>query len=64
VINFGAFSARKIHEAESAPLTRLVTVDDRSASFDGLQIGNAWSQTYYDGPFHLPLRAAEDVPLV
>jgi riboflavin biosynthesis pyrimidine reductase len=64
VITFGAFSARKTREADSAPLTRLVTVDDRSAAFEGLQIGNAWSQTYYDGLFHLPLRAAEDVPLV
>jgi 5-amino-6-(5-phosphoribosylamino)uracil reductase len=64
VITFGAFSARKIREADSAPLTPLVTVNDRSAAFDGLQIGNAWSRTYYDGMFHLPVRAAEDVPLV
>jgi riboflavin biosynthesis pyrimidine reductase len=64
VISFGAFSDRKMREAESAPLTRLFTLADRSAEFDGVQIGNAWSQTYYDGLFHLPLRAEEDVPLV
>jgi 5-amino-6-(5-phosphoribosylamino)uracil reductase len=64
VISFSAFSARKVREAESAPLTSLLTVDDRSAAFDGLQIGNVWSQTYYDGLFHLSVRAAEDVPLV
>jgi riboflavin biosynthesis pyrimidine reductase len=64
VINFAAFSDRKMREAESARLTPLLTLDDHLAAFDGLQIGNTWSQRYYDGPFHLPLRAAEDVPLV
>jgi len=64
VISFGAFSDRKMREAESAPITRLCTLDDRSDAFDGLQIGNAWSQAYYDGLFHLPLRVAQDVPLV
>ena len=32
---------------------RLVTVDDRSAEWPLLEIGNAWSRRYYDGPFHL-----------
>jgi riboflavin biosynthesis pyrimidine reductase len=64
VISFGAFSDRKTREAEAAPLTRVLTVDDRSAAFDSLQIGNAWSQAYYDGPFHLSVRAAVDMPLV
>jgi riboflavin biosynthesis pyrimidine reductase len=64
VISFGAFSDRKMREAAAAPLTRLLTLADRSAAFDTLRIGNAWSQAYYDGQFHLPLRAAEDVPLV
>jgi riboflavin biosynthesis pyrimidine reductase len=64
VISFGAFSDRKTREAEAARLTPLCTLDDRSDAFDGLPIGNAWSHTYFGGPFHLPLRAAEDVPLV
>ena len=64
MISFGAFSDRKVREAEAAKLTRFFTLDDRSAAFDSLRIGNAWSREYYDGLFHLPLRAAADVPLV
>lgn len=36
-----------------ADVRRLVTIEDRSSYFDLLSIGNAWSRTYYDGPFHL-----------
>ena len=32
---------------------RMVTLEDRSAGWPVLEIGNAWSRRYYDGPFHL-----------
>ena len=32
---------------------RLVTIEDRSADWPVLEIGNAWSRRYYGGPFHL-----------
>lgn len=32
---------------------RLVTIEDRSSAWPVLEIGNAWSRRYYDGPFHL-----------
>jgi riboflavin biosynthesis pyrimidine reductase len=64
VTSFGTFSDRKAREAESAPLTRLSTVDDRSAAFDSVQIGNGWSHDYYDGLFHLHARESENMPLV
>jgi riboflavin biosynthesis pyrimidine reductase len=32
---------------------RLITVEDRSAEWPVLEIGNVWSRRYYDGPFHL-----------
>jgi uncharacterized protein (TIGR03086 family) len=35
VINFAAFSDRKMREAESARLTPLLTLDDHVAAFDG-----------------------------
>jgi riboflavin biosynthesis pyrimidine reductase len=31
----------------------LVTVEDRSAQFPVIPIGNAWSRRYYGGPFHV-----------
>jgi riboflavin biosynthesis pyrimidine reductase len=64
VTSFRAFCDRKAREAESTPLTRLNTVDDRSAAFDGVEIGNGWSHDYYDGLFHLPARGAENLPSV
>lgn len=32
---------------------RLVTIEDRSAAYPVMPIGNAWSRKYYDGPFHV-----------
>lgn len=32
---------------------RLVTIEDRSSEWPVLEVGNAWSRRYYDGPFHL-----------
>jgi diaminohydroxyphosphoribosylaminopyrimidine deaminase/5-amino-6-(5-phosphoribosylamino)uracil reductase len=34
-------------------IRRLITIEDRSAEFPVIAIGNAWSREYYDGPFHL-----------
>ncbi len=30
-----------------------MTIEDRSADFPVIPIGNAWSREYYDGPFHV-----------
>jgi riboflavin biosynthesis pyrimidine reductase len=64
VADFAAFAERKTREAESAVIAPFRTVDDRSAAFDCVQIGNAWSQERYDGLFHLPARGPADVPFV
>jgi riboflavin biosynthesis pyrimidine reductase len=32
---------------------RLITVEDRSSDWPVTPIGNDWTRTYYDGPFHL-----------
>jgi riboflavin biosynthesis pyrimidine reductase len=42
---------------------RLVTVDDDSARWPVLQIGNTWSRRYYDGAFHL-FEVPADLPAV
>ena len=34
-------------------IRRLITIEDRSAEFPVIAIGNDWSREYYDGPFHL-----------
>ena len=62
--DFAAYAAKKVREAEAAPIARLSTVEDRSAAFDCVQIGNAWTQEHYDGLFDLPLRIAADVPSI
>jgi riboflavin biosynthesis pyrimidine reductase len=64
VLDFDRFAERKTREAETAPVTRLSTVDDRSAAFNCIQVGNAWSQAQYDGLFNLPTQGVADLPLV
>jgi riboflavin biosynthesis pyrimidine reductase len=64
VVSFGEFSDRKTRDATSAPLSRLVTLDDRSSGFATVQIGNAWSSQQYDGLFHLPDDAGSERPLI
>lgn len=61
---FGAFAEKKTRDAQSAQIARLKTLDDRSAAFDVVQIGNNWSQTLYDGLFHLPSQGPAGLPLV
>ncbi len=34
-------------------IRRLITIEDRSAEWPVIAIGNDWSRQYYDGPFHL-----------
>lgn len=34
-------------------INRLVTIEDHSQRFPVTSIGNEWSRTYYDGPFHV-----------
>jgi len=64
VTSFAAFCDRKAREAETTPLTRFSTVDDRSAAFHGVEIGNGWSHDYYDGLFHLPAREPGNLPWI
>jgi riboflavin biosynthesis pyrimidine reductase len=62
VADFAAFAERKTREAEAAPIVHLKTVEDRSAAFGCVQIGNAWTQEYYDGLFSLPARREDGLP--
>lgn len=64
MLDFDRFAERKTREAETAKITRLSTAGDRSAAFDCIQVGNAWSQEHYDGLFNLPAQRAAELPLV
>jgi riboflavin biosynthesis pyrimidine reductase len=64
VTDFAAFAAGKARAAETANIANLETVDDRSAAFGCVQIGNAWSQEHYDGLFLLPAGARGGLPCV
>ncbi len=64
MVSFGAFSDRKTRAAAGAPLSRLLTLDDRSSGFATVQVGNAWSSEHYDGLFHLPADAAPGLPSI
>ncbi len=59
---FSVFAARKTREAETASIGRLKTIEDRAAAFGCVQIGNGWSQEYYDGLYLLPARTQGDLP--
>ena len=61
---FSEFAARKSREAEQAHLPPFSTLEDRSADFDLLAIGNDWSRHLYDGPFHITADRGGDVPLM
>lgn len=62
--DFAAYAAKKVREAEAAPIARLSTVEDCSAAFDCVHLGNAWTQSHYDGLFDLPIRAGADAPCI
>jgi riboflavin biosynthesis pyrimidine reductase len=64
VVEFAEFAARKTREAEQARLTPFSTLDDRSAAFDVLGIGNHWSRHLYDGPFYVGTDRGGDAPLI
>jgi riboflavin biosynthesis pyrimidine reductase len=64
VTDFAAYAAKKVREAEAAPIARLSTVEDRSAAFDSVHIGNAWTLERYGGLFDLPVPTAADVPCI
>jgi riboflavin biosynthesis pyrimidine reductase len=64
VIDFAAFAERKAQAASAAPIAHFRTSDDRSAAFGCVQIGNSWSQEYYDGLFNLPARTPGELPSV
>jgi riboflavin biosynthesis pyrimidine reductase len=47
-------SLNDMHDTTSHDaVNRLVTIEDHSASFPVLPIGNAWSRHYFDGPFYV-----------
>jgi riboflavin biosynthesis pyrimidine reductase len=50
---FAEFAHRKTHEAERAPIHRLVTTDESPVARTLSAIGNDWSKRLYDGAFHL-----------
>jgi riboflavin biosynthesis pyrimidine reductase len=64
VISFGAYAARKVQEAHAARLAPLSTEDDRSARFNLTQVASPWTRELYDGPYHLPASAADNLPVV
>jgi riboflavin biosynthesis pyrimidine reductase len=64
VIDFAAFAQRKTQAASTAPIAHFRTVENRSAAFGCVQIGNSWSQEYYDGLFNLPARTPGELPSV
>jgi riboflavin biosynthesis pyrimidine reductase len=62
--DFAAFAEQKTREAAAAPIARFQTIEDRSAAFGCVQIGNGWSQEHYDGLFLLPACASSELPCV
>jgi len=44
-------------------IRRLITIEDRSAEWPVIAIGNDWSREHYDGPFHL-FQLPDDLPAV
>jgi riboflavin biosynthesis pyrimidine reductase len=64
VSDFAAFAADKARDAASAYISRLNTLDDRSAAFGCVQVGNGWTHEHYDGLFLLPAHARGEVPCV
>jgi riboflavin biosynthesis pyrimidine reductase len=64
VIDFAGFAERKAQAAAAAPIAHFRTIEDRSAAFGCVQIGNSWSQEYYDGLFHLSARTQGELPCV
>jgi riboflavin biosynthesis pyrimidine reductase len=64
VAGFSEFAAGKSREAEQAHVAPFSTVEDRSAAFDVVTLGNDWSRHLYDGPFHITADRGGDVPLI
>jgi riboflavin biosynthesis pyrimidine reductase len=58
---FDAFAARKEAEASAAVISPFTTVVERAAP-ELSAIGNAWSRTLFDGPFHLSPAPSPDLP--
>jgi riboflavin biosynthesis pyrimidine reductase len=61
--DFAALAARKIGDAETAVVSPLVTIEDRSAGRPVEPIGNAWTRRHYDGDFHL-VAPPRDLPAI
>ena len=64
MLDFAAFAQRKTRQAEQAAIAHLRTVEDRSAAFDCVQIGNGWTQEHYGGLFNLSKLPARDLPAI
>ena len=59
-----SFFARKASEAESAVLTPLTTIEDRTGEHGWIGIGNRWTRDLYDGPFYIPAENGTGTPIV
>jgi len=64
VPDFAAYAAAKAHDAATAHIAHLKTLDDRSSAFDCVQVGNGWTSEHYDGLFMLPAHARGELPCV
>ena len=62
--DFAAFAADKVRDAAAAHIAHLKTLDDRSAAFGCVQVGNNWTHAHYDGLFLLPSHARDELPCV
>ena len=58
-----AHSRSSVSSDEPLQVRRLITVDDRSSRWPVTPIGNDWTRSYYDGPFHV-FDLPEDRPAV
>jgi len=64
VTEFAAFADRKAREAAAAPIAQLQMIEDRSAGFDCVQIGNPWTQTHYNGLFNIFVQRDRGLPCI
>ena len=60
-MTFASYSERKTREAAAARLTPLVTIERGSAAAaSSVQIANAWTERFYDGPYDLAALPPDD----
>ena len=64
--SFDEFVAWKTEQATSAPIGRLITLEDHSSEFPVERVGSPWTRSHYDGDFSvfLPPASTPAVSLV